>query len=596
MLGMVLAAGMGQVYAQDTPTPVPLDWDANGRAYVDIADFVVTGAVTVTEEGVITSTARGWNLTLYLDNEDFTNVTHIAFTTDESEANGYMNLVNDVQIFAPDGTTAAGNGWWSSWRNIDYTSSYNGTPYRDLVPVAGSIVINGNNNVGAMQVTSICITKAIVKASEVVDLGQSDFKTWSAPVGGTSQPGTPNLENHVGDGVSYGGGTTIYGDGNVDYLNYADLTGFDELRIKGTPGAQLRVLLNRVVNGQDPPEVKPTVGEDGWAIIDLSDYEYVHLNALKLGWGSPSAQVDVLGVTRDGVDYYIFGSGEILPSVQDILDDESVAVIGATGLDNAEEALTLQSANPNCLFIVDDAAKLSNASNVLVQENGTYTCGNLELTMGYPFRAPFAFTAVKAVAEKTVKETSAFATLMLPYAAAMPTGCKAYSLTGVDEKDVVTGELQEMIAAHQPVLLSGAGSYTFSAERVEVDITPEDATNGILTGVYGDGVTAPQDSYVLQTHAGTDAAAFYRVQHAGEQRVTPFTAYLTLPESTQANARKLILDFGNGATAIDAVQAQGAGVTVTGIYDLAGRRVDAPVKGVNLMKLSDGSVKKVIVK
>ena len=595
MLGMLLAVGAGAVYAQESPTPVQLDWDDNGRAYVDITDFVATGEVTVTEDGIITNTATGWKLTLYLDNEDFTNVTNIVFTTDETEANGYMNLVSDVQIFAPDGTTKAGDGWWSSWRDIDYTGSYEGTPYREFVPTAGSIVINGNSEVGSMKISSICITKNIVKASEVVDLTQSDFKTWSAPVGGTPQPGTPNCENRVGDGVSHAGGTTIYGDGNVYYLNYADLTGYDKLRIKATPGAALRVLLNRIEDNGATTEVNPTVGEDGWAIVDLSGYEYVHLNALKIGWNGIDVQVDVLGVTRDGVDYYIFGSGEILPSVQEILGNESVTAIDATGLDNAEEALTLESANPNCLFIVDDAAKLSSASNVLVLADGAYNCAKLQLTPGHPFRAPAAFTATEATLAKGVSEASAFGTLVLPYDAALPDGCKAHKLTAVTG-NTVSGEALTTITANEPLLISGAGTYTFSAENVTIQPEAESMTSGLLTGVYTNGTYAPQNSYVLQKQTADDAATFHKVAEADKQPMTPFSAYLTVPaEVAQVNAR-LILDLGDGATAVDDVQAATEAVTVVEIYDLSGCRVDAPVKGINLMKMSDGTVKKVIVK
>lgn len=595
MLGMLLAVGAGAVYAQESPTPVQLDWDDNGRAYVDITDFVATGEVTVSEDGVITNTATGWKLTFYLDNEDFTNVTNIAFTTDETPENGYVNLVSDVQIFAPDGTTKAGNGWWASWRNIDYTGSYEGTPYRELVPTAGSIVINGNSEVGSMKISSICITKNIVKASEVVDLTQSDFKTWSAPVGGTPQPGTPNFENHVGDGASHAGGTTIYGDKNVYYLNYADLTGYDKLRIKATPGAALRVLLNRIEDNGATTEVNPTVGEDGWAIVDLSGYEYVHLNALKIGWNGIDVQVDVLGVTRDGVDYYIFGSGEILPSVREILNNESVTAIDATGLDNAEEALTLESANPNCLFIVDDAAKLSNASNVLVLADGAYNCAKLQLTPGHPFRAPAAFTATEATLAKGVSEASAFGTLVLPYDAALPDGCKAHKLTAVTG-NTVSGETLEAITANEPLLISGAGTYTFSAEDVTIQPEAESMTSGLLTGVYTNGTYAPQNSYVLQKQTADDAATFHKVAEADKQPMTPFSAYLTVPaEVAQVNAR-LILDLGDGATAVDDVQAATEAVTVVEIYDLSGCRVDAPVKGINLMKMSDGTVKKVIVK
>jgi hypothetical protein len=97
----------------------------------------------------------------------------------------------------------------------------------------------------------------------------------------------------------------LYGTSTVDYLHYANLTGYSKMIIEGTPGVQLRVLMNRVEHEGALVEVNPTIGEDGIAEVDLTTYEFVHLNAIKYGWGSAAGTVtkiklvkgDVVGIT-----------------------------------------------------------------------------------------------------------------------------------------------------------------------------------------------------------------------------------------------------------------------------------------------------------
>ena len=287
------------------------------------------------------------------------------------------------------------------------------------------------------------------------------------------------------------------------------------------------------------------------------------------------------------------GSGELNASAQAALVDTKAMVMDATGLTNTE-AMELSSANPNCLFLVSDASKLSNEKNVLVKgEDGTYACANLALESGYSFRTPYSFTVEAASVKKTVGPN--FGTFVSPFEVAVPDGCKAYNLTGVDENNVVTGEETATVAANKPVLLAGDGECTFEAEDVTVEATPASLlVNGILNGVYETGTMAPEGSYVLQTQSGV--TAFYKVAEDGKQRITPFTAYLALPAAAAVNAKSLSVSFDNaGTTRVDDAAAEGL-ATVEAVYDLQGRKLDAPAKGINLLKLSDGSVKKVIVK
>lgn len=90
-------------------------------------------------------------------------------------------------------------------------------------------------------------------------------------------------------------GNTVYGTSTVDCYRYADITGATTMRINGTPGVQVRVLMNRAYqeDGQGPlTEKQVIIGEDGYVDVDLSELEYVHVNAIKTGWGSSAGTIE----------------------------------------------------------------------------------------------------------------------------------------------------------------------------------------------------------------------------------------------------------------------------------------------------------------
>ena len=173
--------------------------------------------------------------------------------------------------------------------------------------------------------------------------------------------------------------------------------------------------------------------------------------------------------------------------------------------------------------------------------------------------------------------------------------CEASVAEAFVEGEKVMGEALANIPAGQPVLLKAdAADYTFTATGATLTTDQQPGGEGLLTGVYADDY-APAGSYVLQNN--TEGVAFYNVENDNAQKVVQYTAYLTLPETAQ-QANRLIFALGeDDVTGIESVEAAAESTaTVVEIYDLSGRQVGTPVKGINLMKMSDGSVKKVIVR
>ena len=135
-------------------------------------------------------------------------------------------------------------------------------------------------------------------------LTASMFHKWNgAGADATVVEEVVGCDNAVGQEL--GAGAMVYGTSTVDYLHYADLTGYSKIVFEGTPGMQLRVLMNRVEHEGALTEVNPVIGEDGTVEVDLTAYEFVHLNAIKTGWGSPAGTITKIKLVKgvvDGID------------------------------------------------------------------------------------------------------------------------------------------------------------------------------------------------------------------------------------------------------------------------------------------------------
>ncbi len=120
------------------------------------------------------------------------------------------------------------------------------------------------------------------------------FKSWDGTGADAKVTGTAAGEIHIGEVL--GAGSMVYGVPTVYYLNYADLSAYGKIVFEGTPGVQLRVVMNRLVDegtvgDGNLIEVNSTIGEDGKAEVSFAGMEYVHLNAIKTSWGSAAGTI-----------------------------------------------------------------------------------------------------------------------------------------------------------------------------------------------------------------------------------------------------------------------------------------------------------------
>ena len=134
---------------------------------------------------------------------------------------------------------------------------------------------------------------------EDTPLTQDMFKTWDGFDASAKVVGETPYWDAAELGTTLEGGGVVYGSGNVTNTDYADISAADVLRIEGAPGLVLRVLLNRQEDNS-LVELNPTIGEAGYVDVDLTSYEYVHLNAIKIQWGASGA-VTALTLNPTGI-------------------------------------------------------------------------------------------------------------------------------------------------------------------------------------------------------------------------------------------------------------------------------------------------------
>ena len=180
----------------------------------------------------------------------------------------------------------------------------------------------------------------------------------------------------------------------------------------------------------------------------------------------------------------------------------------------------------------------------------------------------------------------AYSTVYLPFAADVPQGVEAFtgSLSEGEGGTTLrlTGIGDGVIPARTAVVLRGTTDGSLALVPATATGTAVEAN--ALQGTLDASATTPANTYAL-SGAFAEGIGFYPYTAA---TLPAGKAYLTL---TAAQAvQKLSFSFGQGTTGIDAIEAGAADKAATW-YDLSGRRVENPTKGIYIV-----NGKKVIVK
>ena len=193
--------------------------------------------------------------------------------------------------------------------------------------------------------------------------------------------------------------------------------------------------------------------------------------------------------------------------------------------------------------------------------------------------------------------TSNWGTLVLPYSLTL-TGNEPYRLYAIDNmegEELVLKQLEGEVAAGTPCVVKRNGSeaeLTFDANDATLNMAIETQNVGGMTfsGTYW--TKDVNSGYVISKNSFWNVEELKNSSSVKGVKVRPFRAWL---DGTSANApAKLSMRIDGSTTGIDAIDALNDAEAA--YYDLSGKRLDAPQRGVNIVRMKSGKTKKIIIK
>ena len=353
------------------------DYDlASGRYYANPEDLAVSGDLSYNPSSGELSLPAGKSgkLTLTFNSANFSNVSKIKMSREGDDIFSTLMIRNT----AGNSVNTDGGAFYASRYELNYNN------YQGNSASVATLEWEGRNEGSAtktMTLRQILIQVDVMRADKKheVALDRYAFGVWDGIGANANKTGNDDdMEYNIDQCIAgYG---TIYGNGNVKALNYADLSRYSKLRVYGDNGVHIRALFNRPNDTSSDYVLKEGDITDGVFEVDLRSVgSYAHLNALKVGAGTGSAWRVMVVDDNDVMDYHIFGKQFVAGNLAEALSDRNATNYDATGLRNPS-AVALNTANKNALIYVDNASRLSNAANVVVKNGSSYSAKNIALT------------------------------------------------------------------------------------------------------------------------------------------------------------------------------------------------------------------------
>ena len=198
----------------------------------------------------------------------------------------------------------------------------------------------------------------------------------------------------------------------------------------------------------------------------------------------------------------------------------------------------------------------------------------------------------------TVTTAAKYATICLPYNAWIPEDVEVQVVTGYSEDGhtaITAAYNGEVMPANTGFLLYADvetdTEFKFWYTGKKADAPETNILRGTVERIAPEN-RPTQDVYVLANR--NHGVGFYRLNDG--QGIPANRAYLVgngnTPTDTEA---KIAIGWGD-ATGVDNVETAGEAATVTAVYGIAGERRARMERGVNIVRMSDGTTRKVIVK
>ena len=193
--------------------------------------------------------------------------------------------------------------------------------------------------------------------------------------------------------------------------------------------------------------------------------------------------------------------------------------------------------------------------------------------------------------------SSNWGTLVLPYSLTL-TGNEPYRLYSIDNmtgEELVLKQLEGVVDAGTPCVVKRNGSeseLTFGANDAALNmaIDGKNVDDMTFSGTYW--TKEVNSGYVISKNNFWNVEELKTSSSVKGVKVNPFRAWL---DGTSANApAQLSMRIDGSTTGIDAIDA--INDAEAEYYDLSGKRLDEPQRGVNIVRMKSGKTKKIIIK
>ena len=223
------------------------------------------------------------------------------------------------------------------------------------------------------------------------------------------------------------------------------------------------------------------------------------------------------------------------------------------------------------------------------------------------FKAYESFTATSASYRRTLKEGTTWATLCLPFEVSLDgKNFRAFKLLSADDakETVELEEIETSIEAGTPVIIKmkdGETKLKFSVanKAIAKDVQTSETADGNyqLHGLYTQkefNKNADNNCYIVKGNKLMNPAMLLEKTKVQKVASKPFRAYMVDNSTTPAAGAKMFsIGFDDSTTAIDNLNTIADDNAI--YYDLQGKRLNEPQKGINIVK-RNGKTMKVIIK
>lgn len=184
-----------------------------------------------------------------------------------------------------------------------------------------------------------------------------------------------------------------------------------------------------------------------------------------------------------------------------------------------------------------------------------------------------------------------YGTFCAPFNVEIPVGVTAYKETSDEGNYVKFSSIESVIPANTPVIVYSES--TVNQNFYGTPITSDKICGaGVMKGNLGDDINATKGSYVLNSSSTEKLGVAFKVVGDTPRKVAKNRCYIPAPSSAKLNSLSIVIDETTAITDFSAIMTP----EINAIYSISGAKLDKMQKGMNVVKYSDGSIKKIFVK